>query len=93
MIAFLSRITKTHAYIAIYHISNALTAVLGLASVLVVFIDCPAGSSYYWAFHDNRLLTCPSQVSRLQLQGHHNTFLMTYTERPMAGIDRIRHRN
>jgi hypothetical protein len=62
MISFLGRITKTHNQISLYHICNALTAMIGVASLLTVTTDCPSGSGYYWAFHSNRFLACPSQV-------------------------------
>ena len=66
MISFLGRITKTKTpdtRMPLYHICNAMTAVIGVASLLTVTIDCASVSGYYWAFHSNRFLTCPSQVS------------------------------
>ena len=62
MLAFLARITKTHSYIKIYHVLNGVVAALGLVTVLMVTVDCPSESGYYWAIHDNRLMSCPSQV-------------------------------
>lgn len=62
MISFLGRITKTHSRFSLYHACNAMTAMIGVASLLTVTIDCPSDSDYYWAFHSNTL-TCPSQVS------------------------------
>ncbi|EME50003.1 hypothetical protein DOTSEDRAFT_50149 [Dothistroma septosporum NZE10] len=65
MLAFLSRITKTHAQILLYHTLNSIVALLGVLSIVVVLAGCAAGSGYYWAFSQNAT-TCPSQGARWQ---------------------------
>ncbi|KAK5723232.1 hypothetical protein LTR15_004929 [Elasticomyces elasticus] len=65
MIFFLSRITKTPRQLKIFLACNIFSAILGLASVLMVTVGCGQGSGYYWAFYENST-SCPSQSARWQ---------------------------
>ena len=65
VLAFLSRITKNKTQLLIYHACHLLVAVFGFISILVVTVDCPSPSSYYWAFFANRT-ACDSQVTNEQ---------------------------
>ncbi|KAK3724870.1 hypothetical protein LTR37_000918 [Vermiconidia calcicola] len=66
MISFLGRITKTHSQVLLYKTCNVIVAVIGIVSLLAVTVDCPTGSGYYWAFRENKMLSCPSQSTRWQ---------------------------
>ena len=47
----------------LYHIINGAIAIIGIVALLLITVDCPA-ERYYWDFHDNqKVLSCPSQVS------------------------------
>lgn len=59
---FLGRITKAPRQILLYQIVNGVVATIGLVSILIVSVACPA-ETYYWNFHDNKIyLSCPSRV-------------------------------
>jgi len=62
VLVFLSRITKNRSQLLTYYACCALVAVFGIMSILVVTVQRPSRSGYYWAFYSNRA-TCPSQVS------------------------------
>ncbi|KAK0933468.1 hypothetical protein LTR29_014928 [Friedmanniomyces endolithicus] len=65
MIFFLSRITKTPRQLRLFLACNVLTAVIGVASILLVTLGCPTESGYYWAMYENSR-SCPSQSARWQ---------------------------
>ncbi|KAK5131889.1 hypothetical protein LTR08_000477 [Meristemomyces frigidus] len=65
MLSFLTRITKMPVQIKLYHICNAVVAIIGVITALIATVGCPAPSGYYWAFHANAP-SCPSQSARWQ---------------------------
>ncbi|KAK1073302.1 hypothetical protein LTR74_002011 [Friedmanniomyces endolithicus] len=65
MIFFLSRITKTPRQLRLFLACNVLTAVIGVASILMVTLGCPTESGYYWAMYENSR-SCPTQSARWQ---------------------------
>lgn len=49
-----------------YYAFIVLSAVFCLASILVVTVDCPNASGYYWDFTGN-ITDCPTQVRRTNI--------------------------
>ncbi|KAF2724449.1 hypothetical protein K431DRAFT_318224 [Polychaeton citri CBS 116435] len=66
VLTFLARITKQRRRVQLYHICNGIVAVIGLASIFMLTVDCPSDSDFYWAFYKNRG-SCPSQSARWQV--------------------------
>lgn len=61
VLAFLGRITKQKSQLLGYYTCIILGVIFCIMSILIVTIDCPSSSTFYWAFHLNRT-SCPSQV-------------------------------
>lgn len=62
VLAFLGRITKQKSQLLGYATCSVLAIIFCIMSILIVTIDCPSASNFYWAFHLNRT-SCPSQVN------------------------------
>lgn len=62
VLIFLARLTKLKQQRILYWSCTAFIAVVGVVSLLIVTVECPLKSGYYWAFHLNQR-SCESQVS------------------------------
>ena len=64
VIAFLARMSQQKHHLLTYWICLGLVAATGLASVLIVLVDWPLKSGYYFAFYSNQH-SCDIQVGPL----------------------------
>ena len=65
VICFLRRLTKVPSQVRLYWIAIAIISAIGLASVLLVTVEWPLDSGFYWAFYKNGT-SCTTQVRRSQ---------------------------